>query len=99
MFNGVFNGLDKHQLVALVSCLVPVEKSNEQIALKEMLAGPLQDLQETAQTIAEVSPETKAAPQGFSCARSSGSGFTASAAILFCPGCLFPPAQPDAEHL
>ena len=28
MFNGVFGGLDKHQLVALVSCLVPVEKSN-----------------------------------------------------------------------
>ena len=27
MFNGVFGGLDKHQLVALVSCLVPVEKS------------------------------------------------------------------------
>lgn len=28
MFNGVFNSLDKHQLVALISCLVPVEKSN-----------------------------------------------------------------------
>ncbi len=28
MFNGVFNSLDKHQLVALLSCLVPVEKSN-----------------------------------------------------------------------
>ena len=28
MFNGTFNNLDKHQLVALVSCLVPVEKSN-----------------------------------------------------------------------
>lgn len=27
MFNGTFNGLDKHQLVALVSCLVPGEKS------------------------------------------------------------------------
>lgn len=27
MFNGVFGGLDRHQLVALVSCLVPVEKS------------------------------------------------------------------------
>lgn len=28
MFNGVFNSLNKHQLVALISCLVPVEKSN-----------------------------------------------------------------------
>ena len=28
MFNGTFNSLDKHQLVALVSTLVPVEKSN-----------------------------------------------------------------------
>lgn len=28
MFNGVFNSLDKHQLVALISCLVPTEKSN-----------------------------------------------------------------------
>ena len=27
MFNGTLNGLDKHQLVALVSCLVPGEKS------------------------------------------------------------------------
>ncbi len=27
MFNGTFNGLDKHQLVSLVSCLVPGEKS------------------------------------------------------------------------
>ena len=31
MFNGTFNNLDKHQLVALVSCLVPVEKSNVSI--------------------------------------------------------------------
>lgn len=28
MFNGTFNSLDPHQLVALVSCLVPVDKSN-----------------------------------------------------------------------
>ena len=32
MFNGVFNSLDKHQLVSLISCLVPVEKSNVSIA-------------------------------------------------------------------
>ena len=28
MFNGVFGGLNRHQLVALVSVLVPTEKSN-----------------------------------------------------------------------
>ena len=28
MFNGTFNSLDKHKLVALVSTLVPVDKSN-----------------------------------------------------------------------
>lgn len=28
MFNGTFGSLDKHQLAALVSCLVPVENSN-----------------------------------------------------------------------
>ncbi len=33
MFNGVFNSLDKHQLVALISCLVPVEKSNVSLIL------------------------------------------------------------------
>ena len=33
MFNGVFNSLDKHQLVALISCLVPVEKSNVSLSL------------------------------------------------------------------
>jgi len=59
MFNGVFNGLDKHQLVALASCLVPVEKSNEQIQLKTDLAVPLGDLQRTARFIAEISNEEK----------------------------------------
>ena len=28
MFDGTFGGLDKHELVALVSCLVPVDRSN-----------------------------------------------------------------------
>ena len=27
LLNGVFNSLDMHQLVALVSCLIPVDKS------------------------------------------------------------------------
>ena len=36
MLDGTFSGLDKHQLVALVSCLVPGEKSQ---------VGPLSDPQ------------------------------------------------------
>ena len=28
LVNGTFGGLDKHQLVALVSCLVPVDRTN-----------------------------------------------------------------------
>lgn len=32
MFNGCFHGLDKHQLLALVSCLVPCDKSNEEVS-------------------------------------------------------------------
>ena len=38
MFNGTFSGLDKHQLVALVSCLVPGEKS--QVATAPPLLSP-----------------------------------------------------------
>ncbi len=39
MFNGTFNGLDKHQLVSLVSCLVPGEKS--QVRCWKSLTGSL----------------------------------------------------------
>lgn len=59
MFNGTFNGLDKHQLVALVSCLVPGEKSQEQIQLTKALSEPLSQLQQTARNIAEISQECK----------------------------------------
>jgi DSHCT (NUC185) domain len=45
MFNGCFHGLDKHQLLALVSCLVPTDRTSEQIALERQLAGPLAQLQ------------------------------------------------------
>lgn len=45
MFNGVFNDLDKHQLVALVACLVPVEKTQDQINLSRALAPALVQLQ------------------------------------------------------
>ncbi|PRW61094.1 superkiller viralicidic activity 2-like 2 isoform A [Chlorella sorokiniana] len=59
MFDGTFGGLDKHALVALVSCLVPVDRSNDQIKLTAQLAGPLGQLQAAAQRIAEVSKECK----------------------------------------
>ncbi|KAL4452733.1 hypothetical protein ABPG75_008395 [Micractinium tetrahymenae] len=59
MFDGTFGGLDKHELVALVSCLVPVERSNEQVKLSVQLGGPLSQLQEAARRIAEVSKECK----------------------------------------
>lgn len=52
---GTFTELDHHQVVALASCFVPVEKSNEQIQLRNELAKPLQQLQESARRIAEVS--------------------------------------------
>ncbi|KAL4421012.1 hypothetical protein ABPG77_008849 [Micractinium sp. CCAP 211/92] len=57
MFNGTFGSLDKHELVALVSCLVPVDRSNEQVKLSVQLAKPLSQLQEAAKHIAEVSRE------------------------------------------
>lgn len=31
MFNGCFHGMDKHQLLALVSCLVPCDNSTEEV--------------------------------------------------------------------
>eukprot|EP00891_Asterochloris_glomerata_P002642 jgi/Astpho2/2642/fgenesh1_pm.00049_%23_6_t len=59
MLDGTFSGLDKHQLVALVSCLVPGEKSQEQIHLTTTLSKPLAKLQETARMIAEVSTDCR----------------------------------------
>eukprot|EP00887_Chlorella_sp_A99_P003989 scaffold11.g3989.t1 len=53
MFNGVFGSLDKHQLIALVSCFVPTEPSNEPIKLQQQLAGPLGQLQQAARETAE----------------------------------------------
>eukprot|EP00899_Mesostigma_viride_P011889 jgi/Mesvir1/20700/Mv14899-RA.2 len=57
MFEGAFNDLDKHQAVALASCLIPVEKSNEEVRLKANLDAPLKVLQDTARHIAKVSKE------------------------------------------
>lgn len=59
MFNGTFNDLDHHQVAALASCFIPVDKSNEQIQLRTELAKPLQQLQETARKIAEIQRECK----------------------------------------
>ncbi|KAL6759568.1 HUA enhancer 2 [Haematococcus lacustris] len=59
LFNGTLLGLDIHSLVALCSCLIPVEKSGEFIKLTTTMAGPLAALQETARKIAEVSRECK----------------------------------------
>ena len=51
---GLFNDIDHHQVVAIASCFLPVEKSNEQIRLQNELAWPLRQLQDTARQIAEV---------------------------------------------
>ncbi|CAO2816579.1 unnamed protein product [Amaranthus hypochondriacus] len=54
MFNGTFNDVDHHQLAALASCFIPVDKSNEQIHLRAELAKPLQQLQDSARKIAQI---------------------------------------------
>ncbi|KAH7548405.1 hypothetical protein ACOSP7_032116 [Xanthoceras sorbifolium] len=59
MFNGTFNDLDHHQVAALASCFIPVDKSSEQIQLRTELAKPLQQLQESARKIAEIQHECK----------------------------------------
>jgi len=59
MFNGVFNDLTPEQTVALLSCFVFDEKTEQQSQLKEELATPLRVLQETARRIAKVSNECK----------------------------------------
>lgn len=59
MFNGLFNDLNHHQLVALLTCFLPIEKSNEQVHLKNELAWPLRTMQDTARKIAEIQRECK----------------------------------------
>ncbi|ERN12540.1 DExH-box ATP-dependent RNA helicase DExH10 isoform X2 [Amborella trichopoda] len=59
MFNGTFNELDHHQVVALASCFIPGDKSSEQIHLRTELAKPLQQLQDSARRIAEIQRECK----------------------------------------
>jgi len=57
LFNGAFSELEPPQMAALMSCLVPVEKSTETVRIAAALAGPLKLLQGTAKHIAEVSRE------------------------------------------
>ena len=61
MFNGVFAGLHPHELVALASCFMPVEKSNTSNMDKsaKALAKPLKALQEAAREIGNVQKECK----------------------------------------
>lgn len=55
MMDGTLNSLDPHSLAALCSCLIQVEKSNEQVRLRETLALPLACLQNAARRIAQTS--------------------------------------------
>lgn len=55
--------MDPHQVAALASCFIPGDKSNEQIHLRAELAKPLQQLQDSARRIAEVSHFTQFGPQ------------------------------------
>ncbi|MCO5599930.1 hypothetical protein L7F22_054037 [Adiantum nelumboides] len=59
IFNGVFNELTHEQCAALLSCFVFNEKSDQQIRLKEDLAGPLRIMQDSARRIAKVSIESR----------------------------------------
>ncbi|XP_013586713.1 PREDICTED: protein HUA ENHANCER 2 [Brassica oleracea var. oleracea] len=59
MFNGTFNDLDHHQVAALASCFIPVDKSNEKVELRNELNRPLQQLKDNARKIAEIQHECK----------------------------------------
>ena len=74
MFNGVFAGLDAPRLAALVSCLVPCEKSQTVVELAASLAGPLAELQSTARRIAEVQVECGVFAKGGGSGGEGGSG-------------------------
>ncbi|XP_012539162.1 exosome RNA helicase MTR4 [Monomorium pharaonis] len=57
IFNGLFNSLSVPQMVALISCFVCDEKSNEMPKSTEELSGPLRQMQDLARRIAKVSTE------------------------------------------
>ena len=45
IFNGMFNNLTVPQCVALISCFVCDEKSNDMLTIGEELSGPLRQMQ------------------------------------------------------
>ncbi|XP_033354866.1 exosome RNA helicase MTR4 [Bombus vosnesenskii] len=57
IFNGLFNSLSVPQMVALISCFVCDDKSNEMPKCTEELGGPLRQMQDLARRIAKVSTE------------------------------------------
>ncbi|XP_011708242.1 PREDICTED: superkiller viralicidic activity 2-like 2 [Wasmannia auropunctata] len=57
IFNGLFNALSVPQMVALISCFVCDEKSNEMPKSTDELSGPLRQMQDLARRIAKVSTE------------------------------------------
>ena len=59
MFSGAFSDLPAEQIVALLSCFVCEEKSDENVKLKDELIGPLRMMQETARHIAKVSNDCR----------------------------------------
>ncbi|XP_046629808.1 exosome RNA helicase MTR4 [Neodiprion virginianus] len=59
IFNGLFNALSVPQMVALVSCFVCDEKSNEMPKSTEELSGPLRQMQDLARRIAKVTTDAK----------------------------------------
>lgn len=58
---GTFNDLNHHQVAALASCFIPGDRSEEKIQLRDELEKPLQQLQDSARRIAEVSWKTNMA--------------------------------------
>lgn len=57
IFNGLFNALNVPQMIALISCFVCDDKSNEMPRTSERLSGPLRQMQDLARRIAKVSTE------------------------------------------
>lgn len=53
-WSGAYIALDVHELVAVVSCFVPCDKSKEEGRLARELEEPLQLLRNTARRVAEV---------------------------------------------
>ncbi|XP_026465811.1 exosome RNA helicase MTR4-like [Ctenocephalides felis] len=59
MFEGIFNGIKVEECLALLSCFVCDEKSQETQKATETLSGPLRHMHNLARKIAKVSKESK----------------------------------------